>query len=245
MSAATFSNEKQNYANGNPIKGCFFISPNEDPFGLPIDSRIKIYPMLKKYFPRGFETYQIFMDDSQLEYICIFFDADNRGMYNSSYAADIIASTIGISPTGNMLILRKKWINKEECLVDMDMRFDEFFWRGIVGKNIRKSAYFLPPCCWDREFIRKKCDEFGEVNISSCDDTLLSLGNTREELKAKNDKKRKAKKAKKIAERKTRICSICATPTRNICNGCKLIYYCSTECQSSDWKKHKKICPCN
>ena len=73
---------------------------------------------------------------------------------------------------------------------------------------------------------------------------VFNTEETRQRQKAKNDKKRKAKKAKKTAERKTRICSICATPTRNLCNGCRKIYYCSTECQSSDWKKHKKICSC-
>jgi len=228
----------KNNANEDFVKGCFFISPNENQFGLPVDSRKDTYSMLKIYFPRGFENYQIFMDDSQLEYISIFFDADHMGKPSRSYEAITIANVIGISPTGNMLIWRKKWINKEECLVNMGMGFDEFYWRGIVGKNLRKSAYFLPPCCWDRDFIEKNCE--GDNR-----EILLTLGNTREELKAKNDKKRKAKKAKKIAERKTRICSICATPTRNICNGCRLIYYCSTECQSSDWKKHKKVCPCN
>ncbi|KAF9482383.1 hypothetical protein BDN70DRAFT_875130 [Pholiota conissans] len=31
-----------------------------------------------------------------------------------------------------------------------------------------------------------------------------------------------------------------STPSR--CGGCKLVRYCSTECQSADWKRHKKIC---
>ncbi|KAF8972566.1 hypothetical protein BDZ97DRAFT_1781661 [Flammula alnicola] len=26
------------------------------------------------------------------------------------------------------------------------------------------------------------------------------------------------------------------------CGGCKLVRYCSTECQTSDWTRHKKIC---
>ena len=26
------------------------------------------------------------------------------------------------------------------------------------------------------------------------------------------------------------------------CSGCKLVYYCSEECQKADWKKHKHIC---
>ena len=237
MSSAAAAKQNENYANGS-LKSCFFISPNDEPFVLPVDSTREMYPMLKKNFPRGFETYQIFIDDSQLEYISIFFDADNKGKPSCSWEAKLIAAAIGISPTGNMLIVRKKWINKEECLVNMDMKFGEFLWRGFTGRMGRNSAYLLPLCCWDNNVNLKLTN--GETAKA-----LLSLGNTREELKAKNDKKRKAKKAKKNAERKTRICSICATPTRNICNGCRLIYYCSTECQSSDWKKHKKICPCN
>ncbi|KAF8169935.1 hypothetical protein BJ912DRAFT_158834 [Pholiota molesta] len=33
-----------------------------------------------------------------------------------------------------------------------------------------------------------------------------------------------------------------AKSTLSRCGGCKLVRYCGTECQSSDWKRHKKIC---
>jgi len=39
-----------------------------------------------------------------------------------------------------------------------------------------------------------------------------------------------------------RICRVCETPTRNLCEGCRKIYYCSTVCQRSHWKDHKKTC---
>lgn len=29
----------------------------------------------------------------------------------------------------------------------------------------------------------------------------------------------------------------------NLCNGCKIVRYCGTECQTSDWPIHKGVCP--
>ena len=38
-------------------------------------------------------------------------------------------------------------------------------------------------------------------------------------------------------------CAICgATEKLQACGGCHFVYYCSRECQKSDWKKHKKVC---
>lgn len=41
-------------------------------------------------------------------------------------------------------------------------------------------------------------------------------------------------------------CSICAKKKDEcklmLCSGCKIVYYCSKECQTSDWKDHKPVC---
>lgn len=39
-------------------------------------------------------------------------------------------------------------------------------------------------------------------------------------------------------------CEICGkSEDIKRCAKCKVVAYCSRECQKSDWKKHKKICP--
>lgn len=41
-------------------------------------------------------------------------------------------------------------------------------------------------------------------------------------------------------------CSVCAKKKDECklmhCGGCKIVYYCSKECQTSDWKDHKPVC---
>ncbi|CAB4426657.1 unnamed protein product [Rhizophagus irregularis] len=37
-------------------------------------------------------------------------------------------------------------------------------------------------------------------------------------------------------------CNVCKKPSTSYCSKCKLIYYCSKECQKKDWKEHKTSC---
>lgn len=48
----------------------------------------------------------------------------------------------------------------------------------------------------------------------------------------------------KITSEKYRTCFTCQKQSDacKVCSGCKSIRYCSTECQSKDWKEHKKVC---
>ena len=38
------------------------------------------------------------------------------------------------------------------------------------------------------------------------------------------------------------VCCVCSKEGAKRCSKCKLQYYCSKECQQSDWKNHKAIC---
>ena len=42
-----------------------------------------------------------------------------------------------------------------------------------------------------------------------------------------------------------KICNLCKQPSKLLCSKCKQVYYCSTECQHSQWHEHKKLCKPN
>eukprot|EP01114_Cavostelium_apophysatum_P004084 TRINITY_DN1422_c0_g1_i2.p1 TRINITY_DN1422_c0_g1~~TRINITY_DN1422_c0_g1_i2.p1 ORF type:complete len:191 (-),score=22.32 TRINITY_DN1422_c0_g1_i2:111-626(-) len=45
-------------------------------------------------------------------------------------------------------------------------------------------------------------------------------------------------------ENETRKCFVCGTLTTKVCSRCKMLPYCSRECQVSNWKEHKEtLCP--
>lgn len=37
-------------------------------------------------------------------------------------------------------------------------------------------------------------------------------------------------------------CEKCNMPTDQKCKGCGMVYYCGSDCQKADWKRHKKQC---
>jgi len=45
-----------------------------------------------------------------------------------------------------------------------------------------------------------------------------------------------------VLKKPTHKCDVCKTPTTKACARCKTSYFCSSECQKSAWKKHKKTC---
>ncbi len=38
-------------------------------------------------------------------------------------------------------------------------------------------------------------------------------------------------------------CNTCGEASTTKCSACKLVFYCNRNCQTKDWKKHKKDCP--
>jgi len=49
-------------------------------------------------------------------------------------------------------------------------------------------------------------------------------------------------KVEDVLKKPTRQCDVCKTNTTKACARCKTSYFCSSECQKSAWKKHKKVC---
>jgi len=45
-----------------------------------------------------------------------------------------------------------------------------------------------------------------------------------------------------VVQKPARKCDVCKTTTTKACARCKTSYFCSTECQKTAWKKHKKTC---
>jgi len=45
-----------------------------------------------------------------------------------------------------------------------------------------------------------------------------------------------------VLKKPTHKCDVCKTATTKACARCKTSYFCSSECQKSAWKKHKKVC---
>ena len=47
---------------------------------------------------------------------------------------------------------------------------------------------------------------------------------------------------KEKGNEKNTICALCAKPASSFCSQCKLVAYCSKNCQSTHWKAHKIHC---
>ena len=41
---------------------------------------------------------------------------------------------------------------------------------------------------------------------------------------------------------KFKLCIVCYKTSKNLCSRCRIVRYCSTECQKQDWPKHKLDC---
>lgn len=41
---------------------------------------------------------------------------------------------------------------------------------------------------------------------------------------------------------KSPVCAVCTKAASKFCSKCKQVYYCSADCQKSDWQIHKKLC---
>lgn len=78
---------------------------------------------LKTKFPNGFECSQFLINDI-MEYFVVFFDKEDGGDYN--YSAKWISPYCEVYPSGNFVVMRKKWIDGEEHTIDMDISPKEF-----------------------------------------------------------------------------------------------------------------------
>lgn len=73
--------------------------------------------LMKEWFPNGFECFQKYVKEGDImEYFVIFFDAEEGGARNNCVE---LAKICGVPPTGNFVVMRKKWVDGEEKTIDM------------------------------------------------------------------------------------------------------------------------------
>ena len=100
------------------VANVWVMKPNS-----PSIQQVKYDFELSSKFPNGFECRQFCITDI-MDYYVVFFDADDSGDYNQS--AKWIASHCGVAPTGNFVVMRKKWFGDEEHTVEMEITPKEF-----------------------------------------------------------------------------------------------------------------------
>ena len=73
--------------------------------------------LMAKWFPNNFECFQKYVKEGDImEYFVIFFDAEEGGARNNCVE---LAKICGVPPTGNFVVMRKKWVGEEEKTIDM------------------------------------------------------------------------------------------------------------------------------
>jgi hypothetical protein len=94
--------------------------------------------LLAKWFPNNFEVKQWYVKEGDImEYFVVFFDAEEGGLYNEM--AVQIAKACGVAPTGNFVVMRKKWFGEEERTIDMGVSVFEFL-SFIQPKKVKLPA---------------------------------------------------------------------------------------------------------
>jgi hypothetical protein len=93
---------------------------------------------------------------------------------------------------------------------------------AMTEKIIKYVISFWFPCC-----MSKTCTD---VNIESVKSSKIMLKSINKDF---------------ILQRQCCQCSKIDDPTElkfMVCSRCKIVYYCSQECQKLDWQKHKLFC---
>lgn len=102
----------------------------------PTSSKIRAIPYndenVTSQFQRNIDYRKFPITADYNEYFIVFFDDDKWGAYNKTATCISHFCNI-INPTGNFLIIRKKWVNGEITTVDMGVSPKEF--RKIISKK--------------------------------------------------------------------------------------------------------------
>jgi len=91
--------------------------------------KVKYDFTLSSMFPNNFECRQFCINDID-DYYVVFFDAEDGGAFNSS--AVWVASYCGVAPTGNFIIMRKKWFHTEDDYAEYTVEMN------ITPKELKK-----------------------------------------------------------------------------------------------------------
>jgi hypothetical protein len=111
----TFDNKEEEIA----IASVWLMSPDNK----NIQQAKYDFSLYSKFRKGHFECRQFLIDDI-MDYYVVFFDAEDGGVYNES--AKWIAPSCGVLPTGNFIVMRKKWIDGKEHTVEMDISPKDF-----------------------------------------------------------------------------------------------------------------------
>jgi hypothetical protein len=118
---------------------------------------------------------------------------------------------------------------------------------------------------WQRRYYRINIDEQLINSIKKCDcpeqtpippsrlplPAAESIHATPEEIKARTQVSTTKTSTTQLASEPTQdttyrkpigLCNVCGKVAYNVCSKCKLIFYCSKECQKIGWKTHKLVC---
>jgi len=117
----------------------------------------------------------------------------------------------------------------------------------LSAKNYRKEKALTCYVCHEKiddfKFICPMGIRYGHSakQLATSKVPLLMI-NSPECVRYFNTKQKRILRHQRIKYSKT--CLHCDTISKNMkkCSRCKCVYYCSSECQLADWKKHKKIC---
>ena len=99
---------------------------------------IKVTPYdfkLNALFSKGFEYWMVYINGDK-DYLVLFFDAENGSPYNKS-AKWIAKLRNDLLPTGNFVLMRKKWIEQKEHTIEIEMSVKEVqsrFKNDVDGK---------------------------------------------------------------------------------------------------------------
>lgn len=96
----------------------------------------------------------------------------------------------------------------------------------------------------DHEIISKTGESL-LINLSLLLNAIESTSNRKsisDFKEGKEDKEDKEKYPKKLVSCCNQKCQILSDENMKKCSVCKLVYYCSVDCQKQDWENHKKIC---
>ena len=109
----------------------------------------------------------------------------------------------------------------------------------------RQVRYCSQECLdGDRKVHKKVCKKIGEEKDDDEEEETEKEEKEEEEVEKEGGGKGVVGGGDEEKEEAVRVCEKCGKEAMkmNKCSACRLVWYCSRECQLGDWKAHKKAC---